>query len=147
MATAQCCNYATGVAIDSSGVLWVADYFLPGVDRVDTATATTIGTTQSAGGLSTPNSISLDGAGNAWVPNFHGNSFSEVAGTTSGQAGMALSPGGGFGLDDDLLAPFSAAADASGTVWVTSLYDNRLVRYIGLAAPTKTPTLGPASMP
>ena len=147
LATGSCCSDATGAAIDSSGVLWVADYSGRGVDRVSTTTALAIGTTAGSGGLSTPNGIVLDGAGNAWLPNLYGGSISEVAGTTSGQVGVALSPSAGFGLDEGLDSPFAAAVDASGTLWVTSLNDHRLVRYVGIAAATKTPTLGPAMRP
>lgn len=147
LAHAACCHYAVGVALDNSGNVWVADYTDQGVYRLSATTGATLSTTFSSGGLVFPNAIALDGAGNAWLANLHGGTISEIAGAQNPSVGAALSPASGYGLDVGMQSPFFLAIDSSGCIWVTSFYDNRLIRFVGLATPLKTPVKGPATMP
>ena len=39
------------------------------------------------------------------------------------------------------------AIDASGNVWVTNFGSNVLTEFVGMAAPVKTPLLGPVRVP
>ena len=78
------------------------------------------------------------------MANYHGSSFSAISsGTVSGEPaiGTALSPSTGFGLDANLIEPYSIVPDRSGNLWVSNFYNNDLVMFFGMATPTMTPTL------
>jgi len=72
----------------------------------------TLAVSYSGGGLSTPGSIALDAAGNAWVANYFG-SVTELS--TSGQP---ISPAGGF-TGGGLGESYGLAINTDGSVWVT----------------------------
>jgi hypothetical protein len=46
-----------------------------------------------------------------------------------------------------MLEAFGVAIDAAGSLWVTSYGDNRLVQFVGMATPVKTPLLGGVRLP
>jgi len=58
-----------------------------------------------------------------------------------------LSPAAGLGPDAALVEAYSLAIDASGNLWVSNRGDNTLTEFIGLAAPVRTPQIGPAAAP
>jgi hypothetical protein len=58
-----------------------------------------------------------------------------------------LSPSSGWGADAKLLEAFAIAADASGNLWVSNFGSNTLTEFVGMAAPVKTPLLGPVRVP
>jgi streptogramin lyase len=100
------------------------------------------------GGIVHPQGIAVDGVGNVWVANYRGPAISELAGINSIHgAGTVLSPAAGWAPDAGLLEAFALDIDASGNIWVTSFGNNQLNEYIGLAAPVKTPLLGPVRVP
>jgi DNA-binding beta-propeller fold protein YncE len=100
------------------------------------------------GGIVHPQGIAVDGVGNVWIANYRGPSISELAGAGSGStAGTVLSPTAGWAPDANLLEAFALAIDASGNVWVTSFGSNTITEYVGVAAPVKTPLLGPVRVP
>jgi hypothetical protein len=149
-----CCNESYGLATDSDGTVWVADYaggsngkgaFAEVVsDSSNKATVPISGS--QVGGLLYPAFVAVDGAQNIWFSNYHGGSVTEIAGShTSVAAGTALSPTvgiygqGGFGLDAGLDEPLGIGPDRSGNLWVTSKSNDKVVMFFGLAAPTATP--------
>jgi streptogramin lyase len=96
----------------------------------------------------------VDGNGTVWVSNYHGGSFTELAGAGSANRGTALSPSTGFGADANLVEPYAIAVDASGNVWITNFAtipaagrQGTITEFIGLAAPVNTPLIGPALLP
>ncbi len=74
-----------GMAIDSAGNVWVANYSVKGVSefsKTGVPISSTSGFT-AAGGLSLPYGIAIDGSGNVWVPNVGTKSVAELIGAAS----------------------------------------------------------------
>lgn len=155
LALIDCCGESSGIALDSSGNVWVASYLETSGDINDStddgsvaeigADGTVIKEFITAGGIFKPAAIAVDAAQNVWVANYHspagqtGQSFSELAGSTSTSPGAALSPSMGFGVDAGMIEPDSIAIDQSGSLWFASEGTNSIVEFFGMAAPTKTP--------
>lgn len=150
----SCCGPASSVALDSAGDVWLADEENSDANATVTNGALTEfapnGTILQAfitgGGITNPSSVAVDAAQNVWVSNLHTTgpqgtteTFSEIAGPGSANAGKPLSPSTGYGLDAKLLLPYALALDASGNVWISNTQGNSLVMFFGMAAPTKTP--------
>lgn len=143
----SCCASPDSIAIDSGGTLWLGDHTnskLAQVAADGTVTASGI----SGGGLNGPRSMSIDGADHLWITNNGSTTLSKFAGTHSPEAAAtALSPSSGLGADARLQQPYGVGVDASGNVWVTSLADNRLISFVGLGTPVKTPKFGLPQQP
>ena len=139
-------NGASGVVIDGTNNLWVANYYGNSVGLLST-TGTVVSSALMGGGINHPQGIAIDGNGNAWVANYRGPSLSELASATSATPGAALSPAAGLGPDAQLLEAFAIAIDGSGNIWVTNFGNNTLTEFVGLAAPVKTPIFGPITQP
>lgn len=140
------CNGGSGIAIDGSSNVWVANYYGNSVSEVNSG-GTLLLDAATGGGVNHPQGIAVDGKGSVWVANYLGNTISEVGGPSSSAPGTYLSPSTGFGTDAGLSHPFSLAIDGSGNVWVTSNANNTLVEFVGAAAPVKTPIAGPVALP
>jgi sugar lactone lactonase YvrE len=143
----DCCNDPEGLAIDQSGNVWVPNFDSNSISEISGA-----GTVLSHGGftsasLDDPDYIAIDGAGTVWISNYRGPSLTELAGSTASVPGTVLSPAGGLGSDAALLEAYSLAIDASGNLWVSNKGNNTLTQFIGLAAPVRTPLIGPPVAP
>lgn len=147
LTTVSCCTIPTGIAVDGRGDVWVADYHADAVVHVSGTSGTVLSTTAGTGGLSDPYNLAADGAGNVWVVNQLTGTVTEIAGSGSSAPGNALSPAAGYGADVAMQAPYGVAIDSSGSLWVTSYDDSRLIRFIGLATPVKTPLVSAPSLP
>jgi hypothetical protein len=77
----------------------------------------TIGISFSGGGLDRPQSIAVDGSGNAWVVNEFGGSNNSGTVSKFSAAGVALSPSAGF-TGGGLNTPIAMAIDGSGNAWI-----------------------------
>jgi hypothetical protein len=112
-----------GIAIDSAGDVWIANYNASSVSEL-----THKGTLLSpqggytGGGLSSAHSVAIDHTGYAWAANYGDNSISQL-GVTCIRLGPcqtgAVSPTGGYsggGLND----PDSIAVDGAGNLWVAN---------------------------
>ena len=143
----DCCNGPGGLAIDQSGNVWV-----PNFDDDSISEISGVGAVLSHGGFTSvslvdPDYLAIDGAGNVWISNYRGPSLTELAGSTASVPGTVLSPTGGLGSDASLLEAYSLAIDASGNLWVSNKGSNTLTQFIGLAAPVRTPQIGPPVAP
>jgi streptogramin lyase len=136
-----CCQQAGGVAVDPSGNIWLADYSDSSVVEFNSNGAF-LQTLTGTGGTYFPYALAIDAGGNVWIANYRGQTISVV---TAG--GAALSPSYGFGLDAAMNLPFGIAVDSSGSVWVTNKLADAVTQFVGLAAPTATPLLGPPGPP
>jgi len=142
-----CCNAPDGLAIDGSGNVWVANYYGDSISLLSSSGALLSGGF-TGGGIVHPQGIAVDGVGNVWVASYRGPALSELAGVSSSSvAGTILSPSAGWAPDANLLEAYALAIDAGGDVWVTGFGSNQLTEYIGMAAPVKTPLLGPVRVP
>ena len=153
-------NTPSGIAIDNSSRLWVANTnFSPTTGQQiapsNLSVLTNVGNpvTGSAGygnaAAGVANIVAIDGNGSAWtavcttqcvggsVPNI----VMEVSST-----GTVISPTGGF-QNPDFSAPQGIAIDASGNVWVANSggqansTPGSITQLVGVAAPVKTPAV------
>jgi len=151
LAHPNCCSGANGIAIDTFGNAWVANYYGGNVNEISpTGTSATLVDGGQDGGLANgyPAGLALDAAQNVWVALYRGTGFSEVVGPSGYQApGTALSPANGYGLDANLLLPFTLAPDASGNIWVSNYGKSNIVMFFGIATPTATPIIAAATAP
>ncbi|MBX3358870.1 MAG: NHL repeat-containing protein [Phycisphaeraceae bacterium] len=105
----------------------------------------------TGGGLWIPWGIAVDGNDNVWVANFGGFRVSGFNGST----GEPLSPLGFY--SDALDRNTAVSIDPSGNVWLANNWrtipiqinpgGDGMVVFIGLAAPVKTPLIGPPQRP
>ncbi len=145
--TYDCCSGPEGLAIDQSGNVWVANYDGKSISEISGA-----GTVLSNGGftsasLADPDDLAIDGAGTVWISSYRSPSLTELAGSSASAPGTVLSPVVGLGPDAGLLEAYALAIDASGNLWVSNKGNNTLTEFIGLAAPVRTPQIGPAVAP
>lgn len=142
----NCCNGASGLAIDAGGTVWVADYYGNSISRVS-STGAVLASALTGGGIDQPQAVAIDGSGAVWVANYHGNTLSELAASSATSPGQALSPAAGWLTDADLSEPSGLAIDASGDLWISNFGTDTLTEVIGLATPVKTPLIGPVQLP
>jgi streptogramin lyase len=141
----KCCDGANGVATDNLGNAWLSSYYGGTLSEVSPLAGTTaVELTASGGGMTdnAPSAIAVDAAQNVWVANFYGANFTEIAGSASTgtlSVGDPISPSYGYGLDANLLLPYTIAPDAAGNLWISNHGVNTVTMFFGLAAPTVTP--------
>jgi hypothetical protein len=154
LANVNCCSESLGIATDSAGDLWIADY-LGGSDGrgavaeavTDSSNNTTVPISGlTTGGINYPGTVAVDSAQNVWLTNRGNNSITELAGIKSTlPIATAISPStgvyttGGYGLDAGLDEPYTLLPDRSGNLWVSNEYADTVTMFFGLAAPTVTP--------
>jgi len=146
-------NGPSGIAVDGSNNVWVANYYANSIGLVTSSGSVASGSSGfTGGGIDHPQGIAIDGKGTVWVANYRSpaaqNSvLSELAGSATTSPGALLSSSSGWGGDAGMVEPFAIAIDAGGNLWVTDFGTNTLTEFVGLAAPVKTPLLGPVRVP
>jgi hypothetical protein len=73
--------------------------------------------------------------------------LTELAGQSGAAPGKSLSPATGLGADAQLRDAYGLAIDASGNIWVSNQGNDTITKFIGLAAPVKTPLSGLPKLP
>ena len=139
-------NYPAGVAVDDSGILYIADTGNHRIRRVDTAgIITTIAGTGEAGYggdggpavealLNSPRGIAVDGAGNLLIADYENGRIRRVdstgimttvagAGSSGGSAGD-----GQQALETQLSRAHDVAVDGSGNLYIAETGDRRIRR-------------------
>jgi hypothetical protein len=144
LAHVYCCYESYGLATDSAGNVWVANFLNNSFSEVSSAGAVSIN--QSAvGGLYRPAQVVIDAAQNVWFTNLYGQTITEIAGINATTVGAAISPTagtygtGGYGLDASLSNPYSIAVDTAGNIWVSNEGKRAVTMFVGVATPTATP--------
>jgi hypothetical protein len=123
---------------------------------------TSEGSPYTGGGLFMPWGIAVDGNDNVFVANFNGKRLSYLCGADTSncppgyKTGDPISPDGGYTFEG-LIRNTGVQIDASGNVWLANNWEmvpiptnpggHELVVFIGLAAPVKTPLIGPPRRP
>ncbi len=132
-------NGPMGVTFDPNGNLWVADFNNNRVQEFNSAGTFVkqIGCAGSGGcGASTTNGffngpmgIAFDAGGNMWVADENNNRVQEFSpsGSYLGQLGCGGSGGCGASAQAGYFyAPYDVAVDASGTLWASDWYNDRI---------------------
>ncbi len=154
-------NEPDSLALDADGNVWVPNFFGPHYPANGSAVTELVGgNTPPAtcprhpgpgdtgcplspvdgfmgGGLYAASIAAVDSAGHIFISNYHGNSLTELATAD----GSALSPANGY-RNPGINLPEGVAIDASGNLWMVSSAPPKLVKFIGIAAPVKTPLSG-----
>jgi len=136
----------SAVAVDADNNIWSANYFGDSIGLVSAGHVRS-GSGFTGGGVFHPLSLQADSDGTIWVANYRLPGISQLAGASTHQPGQALSPDAGWAPDLGMVQAQSLAIDAAGNIWVVSNGDGRIVEFVGLAAPVKTPLLGSTRVP
>jgi hypothetical protein len=136
-------NAPLGVAIDAANNIWITSS--GGFGTANITELSNAGTSLSGfsgwgsgadtGGIVTPQSIAIDGAGNAWIGDQSAITIAEFANN-----GNAISPNTGYAAPGIVGQTRAIAVDGSGNVWLADPNSpNYLVQLVGAAVPVVTP--------
>jgi hypothetical protein len=144
-------NNVVGVAFDPAGNLWAGDFnnnrilefeptFASGMNAsvvIGQTDFTSTGAATTASGLNVPKFFTFDGNDNLWVSDYANNrvlefatplSTGEAASLVIGQTDFTSSGSGT--TSSTLKAPFSAAFDPDGDLWVADSVNNRALEFV-----------------
>jgi hypothetical protein len=116
-----------GVAVDSAGDVYIADF---GNNRVVEVTAAGAASVLSTGSLilAEPTGVAVECAGNVYIADFKNNRIVEV---TAAGAASVLNTGSlariPYGCGSAVCEPFGVAVDGVGDVYIADYGDNRVV--------------------
>jgi uncharacterized protein (TIGR03437 family) len=144
-ATSASLNSPSGVAVDASGNLFIADLYNNRIRKVSTSgiitTAAGNGTAGYSGDggpatsaeLDDPQGIAIDASGNLFIADHYNDrirkvSTSGIISTVAGNGNYGFSGDGGPATSAELQGPGSVAVSASGNVFFGDLYDYRVRR-------------------
>jgi hypothetical protein len=148
-----CCDGPSNLAFDQLGNLWVTNYYGNSISEISSSGVVLSNGSYAGGGIDHPQGIAIDAAGNVWIASYRSpanlsSALTELAGASNTAApGTVLSPAAGLGLDAGLVESFAVAVDASGNLWISNFATSTLTEFIGLAAPVRTPLIGPPAAP
>lgn len=147
-ATSAQLNYPSGVVVDGSGDLYIAEYFNRRVRKVDASTGviTTVAGTGDAGysgdggpatsaQLRDPVGVAIDGSGNLYIADQSDervrkvNASTGVITTVAGTGSYGYSGDGGPATSAQLNFPSGVAKDASGNLYIAD-NSNNLIRKV-----------------
>jgi sugar lactone lactonase YvrE len=145
-ATSASLYFPTGIAVDSSGNLFIADTFNNRVREVaastgfiNTVAGNGIATFSGDGGpatsasLSGPIGVAVDSSGNLFIADTNNQRIREVAAgvinTVAGNGIATFSGDGGPATSASLLYPYGVAVDASGNLFIADT-DNERIREV-----------------
>ena len=134
-------NNPTGVAADTAGNAYVADYFNQLIRKVSSsAVVSTLagkpggpGTNNGSGAVvrfNTPRSVAVDGSGNVYVADSSNHTIrkSTPAGAVTNLAGLATVSGtnNGMGSTARFNTPYGLAVDTNGNVYVADTFNDTI---------------------
>ena len=135
-----CCGTPDSIVIDRNSFLWVGDSAAGTLTEVrsDGIVLQTLGITAA---LTSPKALAIDGSSHIFVADAGANGVAEIYDSSYASPGAQVGQTAVFGLDLAMQGPAGIAVDASGNVWISSRSDNRLINFIGMAAPLQTPRI------
>jgi sugar lactone lactonase YvrE len=142
-ATNAALNGPTGVAVDASGELWIADYNNNCVRRVDAGGVISTVAGNGAPGysgdggaatnasLNGPFSLAFDASGNLFISDSNNQRIRMVGvsgfiSTVAGNGVAVYSGDGGFATNASLYGPLGVAVDASGNLFIADGHNQRV---------------------
>ncbi len=140
-ATSAQLDTPTGIAVDSSGTLYIADSHNHRIRKVTGNTITTIAGTGTPGfagdgsiatssQLSLPQGVAVDASGNIYIADTNNQRVRKITGTTistlAGTGEQGYSGDGSTAIAALLDSPSSVAVDISGTVYVADRLNQRI---------------------
>ena len=146
-ATAAFLDTPTGVAVDASGTLFIADSHNHRIRKIAGDTITTIAGTGTAGfagdggasasaQLASPNGVAVDASGNLYIADTDNQRIRRIAGgiitTVAGNGEELFSGDGGRATAASLDEPTGVAVDSFGSLYIADKNDQR-VRMVGAA--------------
>ncbi len=157
-------NRPTGVAVDSSGRIYIADCYNQRVRAVDASRAITTlagigkagysgdGGSATSASLNFPSGIAVDASGNIYISDWRNQRVRKIdsSGTITTLAGVGKAgfSGDGFSAGDAKLSyPFGVAVDTSGDIFIADSRNNRIRMVEGpsYALPVSTITTSPVN--
>lgn len=152
-------NQPWGVAVDSTGNVYVADTLNHTIRKITPAGVVTLlaGVTGSAGfnngaastaQFSRPTGVAVDGAGNVYVADYNNHLIRKIASgvvtTVAGSAGV-FGTSDGTGTSAEFRNPFGVALNSAGTQLFVSDQSNQTIRMITLPGGVVTTYAGLAN--
>jgi Bacterial Ig-like domain (group 3)/NHL repeat len=140
-ATAALLDAPTGVAVDSTGNVYIADSHNHRIRKVSSGTITTIAGTGAAGysgdggaataaQLSLPSAVAIDSNGNLYIADTNNQRIRKITGTTIttiAGSGEELYAGDGAAATAAVLdLPTGVAVDATGNVYIADRHNQRI---------------------
>ena len=133
----------TGIAFDSSGNMYVAEYSNHRIRKVTTSgIISTIagngiqgysgdGGAATAGELNNPSGVAIDGSGNVYIADLNNQrirkvNVSGIISTFAGDGTGGFYGDGGSATSAKLQAPYGVAVDGSGNLLIADAYNNRI---------------------
>lgn len=152
-----------GIAVDSHGNLWVANLLSHSVTEISNAGEVYKRSPIRVDSLRGPWGVAVDGDDNVWVAGFYGVTLTQLCGQDANcppgkRTGDPISPRRTGFVSEGIQHLTAVQVDQSGNVWVANNWStgsplshfvggNGLVEFIGMAAPVKTPLIGPPQSP
>ena len=135
--------FPAGVAVDSAGNVYIADFFNNGIRKVDsTGTITTIAGIGELGfsgdggpaveaELYNPASVAVDSAGNVYIADTWNRRIRKVDSTgtiitIAGTGEFGFSGDGGQAVEAELRNPYGVAVDSAGNVYIADTGNQRI---------------------
>jgi sugar lactone lactonase YvrE len=156
-----------GVAIDSAGTLYVADFYNQRVRAVSNGVIATVvgwGSTTSSGdgtatglGLGFPSGVAVDSAGNLYVSDYTGSVVFKVskglATRVAGTGAYGFSGDNGPATSAQINAPYAIAVDLAGSLYISDQGNHRIRKVtngvittvVGIGIPGFSGDNGPAT--
>jgi sugar lactone lactonase YvrE len=139
-ATSASLNQPTGVAVDSFGNLYIADWFNNRIRKVSGGTITTVagngrccfsgdGGSPTSASLNQPQGTAADSAGNLYIADYGNSRVRKVSGgtiTTVAGGGKGPLGDGGPATSATLGSPVGVAVDSAGNLYIADSWSNRI---------------------